>query len=377
MGSLFQGDPLPDVHTSTTNTTTAPDYYTNYLSDISKAGQTAINKPADQLVAPLTALQQQGYSQVPGAADAYKPGLSAAEQTVGQAAKGITPEMMQSLMNPYTQNVTNEMERLQQQNMQRNIMPQMKASFVGSGGLGGQRYANATGQALTDMQANLTGQQTSAMQKGYSDALQAAINQMQAQNQSATIQGQLAGKEQELGLTGAGALTKAGAEQQAFEQSKINAPLTNATNASNLLRGYTAPTSTTSNFTGPIAGVYSNSPLSQIAGTSALLASAFNTPAGGGTPYGTALANWAKGLFTSSATGDTSANAGNTVDANGNPVQPSGGNTVVNDPLGGGGDSYYPTPEPVVDSGAWTGAPNPYTSQTSGNYDPTGEGGVL
>jgi hypothetical protein len=241
--------------------------------------------------------------------------------------------------------------------MQRNIMPQMKASFVGSGGLGGQRYANATGQALTDMQANLTGQQTGAMQKGYSDALQAAINQMQAQNQSANVQGQLAGKEQELGLTGAGALTKAGAEQQAFEQSKINAPLTNATNASNLLRGYTAPTSTTSSFTGPIAGVYSNSPLSQIAGTSALLASAFNTPAGGGTPYGTQLANWVGSLFTPK--------PGSPAGVGTNQAPPGSDSTTI----GGGNPVNTTDPNaPVPDtSGTWTGSPDPYTNPVQTN----------
>jgi hypothetical protein len=84
--SLTQGDVLPDVNTTRSTSTVAPNYYTNYMSDIAKAGQTAMGKPADQLVAPLTAMQQQGYGQVPAAAEAYKPGLGAAEQTVGQAA---------------------------------------------------------------------------------------------------------------------------------------------------------------------------------------------------------------------------------------------------------------------------------------------------
>lgn len=295
--SLTQGDVLPDVNTTRSTATVAPDYYTNYMSDIAKAGQTAMGKPADQLVAPLTAMQQQGYGQVPAAAEAYKPGLGAAEQTVGQAAKGVTPELMQGLMNPYTSGVVDEMARLQQQNIQRNVMPQLKAGFVGSGGLGGQRYANALGQTTADMQANLTGLQTGALQKGYSEALQAALNQLQTQNQSAKIQGDLAGQAQTLGLTGAGALTKAGAEQQAYEQSKINAPLTTATNAAALLRGYTAPTTVTENFKGPMPGAYGNSTLSQIAGMSALLGSAFNPTSGGGTPYGQQVIDWLKKQF--------------------------------------------------------------------------------
>jgi hypothetical protein len=341
--SLTQGEPLPDVTTKRSTATVAPDYYTDYMSDIAKAGQTAMAKPADSLIAPLTAMQQQGYSQVPAAADSYKPGLSAAQETVGQVAKGITPELMQGLMNPYTGGVVDEMARLQQQNIQRNVMPQLKAGFVGTGGLGGQRYANAMGQTTSDMQANLTGQQTGALQKGYADALQAALNQMQIQNQSAITQGNLAEKEQSLGLTGAGALTKAGSELQAFEQSKINAPLTNATNAAALLRGYTAPTTVTEDFKGPLAGAYSNSTLADIAGMSSLLGSAFNTPSGGGTPYGKEFIDW----ITKKLTGGTPP-AGT----------PPAGTTTV-DWSGGNTDSTPSTYYPPTNNNTFTGTINP------------------
>jgi hypothetical protein len=119
----------------------------------------------------------------------------------------------------------------------------------------------------------LTGQQTGALQKGYADAMQAAYNQGNLFNQAATTQGNLAGQEQLLGLQGAGALTKGGAEQQAYEQSLIDAPLKNATNVSALMRGYTQPTTTTESATGPIPGVYSPSVMSQIAGLGTLLGS--------------------------------------------------------------------------------------------------------
>jgi hypothetical protein len=273
MADMFQGIAAPDVTTSKTTAAVAPQYWTDYQSKLASAGTTALDKPAGQMVAPLTALQTQGYGQLPTAAASYQPGLAAAETTVGKAAQGMSPEMIQSFMNPYTQNVVGEMERLQQQNIQRNIMPQLKASFVGSGGLGGQRYAGALGQTMADMQANLTGQQTGALQKGYADAMQAAYNQGNLFNQAATTQGNLAGQEQLLGLTGAGALTKGGAEQQAYEQSLIDAPLKNATNVSALMRGYTQPTTTTESATGPIPGVYSPSVMSQIAGLGTLLGS--------------------------------------------------------------------------------------------------------
>lgn len=60
-----------------------------------------------------------------------------------------------------------------------------------------------------------------------------------------------AGKEQELGLTGAGALTKAGAEKQAYEQSILDYPLKTATTVSGLLRGMSIPTTENETKVGP------------------------------------------------------------------------------------------------------------------------------
>jgi hypothetical protein len=123
------------------------------------------------------------------------------------------------------------------------------------------------------MQSNLLGAQTGALQQGYAQALQAAINEGQLQNQAGQIQGNLAGQEQTLGLTGAGAMTKGGAEQQAYEQAKINAPLTQATNVASLMKGYNVPSSTTETYKGPLPGAYGLSPLSQVTGLGSLVAS--------------------------------------------------------------------------------------------------------
>ena len=335
MADMFTGTVAPDVTTNKTQATVAPQYFTNYLSDIAQTGQASLARPADQLVAPLEAMQQQGYAAVPGAAEAYKPGLAAAQQTAAGVAQGVTPGRIQNLMNPYTTGVVDEMARLQQKNVQQNLMPQLKASFVGSGGLGGQRYANATGQTMADLQANLTGQQTGALQSGYNTALQTAIQEMQAQNQAAQTQGTLAGKEQELGLTGAGALTKAGAEQQAFKQAQINAPLTNASNVAGLLRGYNVPTTVQETYKGPLPGAYGNSPLSQIAGLGTLLGSAFGTTkdASGNivnTGAGNQLIDWAKGLLSGSSTTPT------------NPTNPTNNtNTPVTEDQADAWSRYY------------------------------------
>ena len=271
--SFTQGAPLPDITQTTTKATEAPQFYTDYLGGLAEAGQTALAKTPEQLVAPMTALQEQGYAAVPGAATAYQPGLATATQTAGEAA-GLTGADINQFMNPYTTNVVNEMERLAQQNIQRNVLPGLKAGFVGSGDLGSRRYAGALGQSMGDIQRNLTGQQYTALSAGYSDAVKAALQEQQNQLAAAKTQADLAAQEQTLGLTGAGALTKAGAEQQAYQQSLREAPLKTAANVAALMQGQQVPLSTTEKFVGPKAGLYQTSPLANILSVGTMLGAA-------------------------------------------------------------------------------------------------------
>jgi hypothetical protein len=272
--AITQGAPLPDIKTTETRTDNAPSYYTDYLTGLSTAGTTALARSPTQSVAGYDPLQVMGYSNLPAAATAGQEGINAAQDTAAQAAKGITPERIQALMNPYTSSVVDEMARLSQQNVQRNLLPTMKAGFVGTGGLGGQRYANALGQSLADVQAGLTGQQYGALSSGYTQALKGALDEASLQNQAAQTQGRLSDIEQTQALTGAGALTKAGAERQAYQQSLLDAPLKTATTASGLMRGITVPGGQTSTFVGPKAGNYQKSDLEQMIGVLSLIGSA-------------------------------------------------------------------------------------------------------
>lgn len=278
--SITQGSPLPDVTETTTTTQTTPDYYTKYLTDISKVGTDTLTRTAAEGIAGYDPLQDQGYGAIPTAAGAYKPGLTAAGQTAAAAARGITPDRISALMNPYTTNVVDEMARLSQQNMQRNLLPSLKAGFVGSGGLGSQRYAGALGQSLADVQANLTGQQYGALSKGYEGALKAAIDEMTGQTAASRAQADIAKQEQELGLTGASALTKAGAERQKYQQSILDYPMIQAKNVSDLMRGYQVPISDTKQFKGPRPGAYQQSPLATATGLIGVLGSAAAGTAG-------------------------------------------------------------------------------------------------
>lgn len=269
--AFTQGAPLPNITETTTTQQALPSYYTNYLSGLSQAGTSALGKTGAELVAGLDPLQKQAYAGIAGAADDYKTGLTNAQTTANAVASGLTPARIQNLMNPYTSGVVNEMARLQQQNIQRNLMPTLKAGFVGQGGLGSQRYANALGQTAADWQSNLLGAQTGALQKGYETALQTGIQEMGQQNQAAQIQGNLAKSAQELALNEMGALESAGARQQAYQQAQIDAPLKIATAVSNLLSGKNVPLGETKTFTGPKAGSYQASDLASILGVMSTL----------------------------------------------------------------------------------------------------------
>jgi len=254
--SLTQGSALPNI--TTTTTATVPDWYTNTVNAGTKIAQdqmgtTTIGPDGKPIFTPKTAaqglaaqdpLQLQGYAATPGAATSYIPGLTSATQTAGQAASAMNPAGIQQFMNPYINNVTNEQARLANQNFQRNVLPGISGSFVGTGGLGSQRYASALGQAGADFQANLSGQQNKSLADAYQSALTGAYNQGNLLNNVAQTQGTLAGKEQELGLKGASALTAAGAAQQQYKQSVLDYPLTNALNSMKVLSGLTIPQGT-------------------------------------------------------------------------------------------------------------------------------------
>jgi hypothetical protein len=168
----------------------------------------------------------------------------------------------------------------------------MKAGFVGSGALGSQRYANATGQTMSDISRDLLAQQTKTRMGGYQSALDAALKEQGQQTTAASALGNVGAQTETAAQGSLKSMSDLGAIEQAQEQAKINAPMTNATNAAALLRGYTYPTTTTETYKGP-ATSYGASPLAQIAGLGTLLGSGFNSSSG----WGNQLAGLLGGIF--------------------------------------------------------------------------------
>jgi hypothetical protein len=272
--SLLQGDPLPNITTTKSVDTTGPDWYTSYLEGLAKPGTELLQKSGADLVAPMSGLQTGVLDTAKaGGLGGYEGMLGEAQDTARLAAAGMTPEMIQSFMNPYTSNVVNEMERLQQQNLQRSLIPTLKGAFVGSGGAGGKRMYDAMGQMGADVQANLLGAQSKQLASGYDSALKAAMDQSGLYRQAAETERGLATTELDAKLKELERMYNLGGEEQKQAQTEIMAPLTAATGAANVFSNVKVPSTVSETANAPIPGAYSTSPLATIAGLGSLFAS--------------------------------------------------------------------------------------------------------
>ena len=263
--AIPQGSALTDM----TKQTVLPDFYTNYAQDI-LAGQKALsNRPFTTApmprVAGFTPAQLEAFQKTGTAADAYQPllgeataaaqgaaaapgALETAQPYLGAAGQTSVANIDQ-YMNPYMESVVNRIGELGTRNLSENIMPQIEGRYIQAGqlGYGGRGGASTpsgmmtdTARAVRDTSADILGQQTAALQSGYTQAAGLAgtdlsrmgqlagtagnLAQTQQQQQlaaSGALSG-LAGQAQGLGLTGAGALGSVGAQQQQQGQRSLD-----------------------------------------------------------------------------------------------------------------------------------------------------------
>ena len=294
---LFQGEAPPNVQTTRETAAVAPQYLTDYLTQLAQQGQqalgtldpktgtytaptqTALTTAGTPYVAPLTTLQKSAATNAPTDLYRYQDPMDKAYD-VGQEGTGVSAADISKFYNPYEAAVVGGMANSSMNLFQKNALPQLKASFAGTGGLGSTRYANAAGQSVTDMNTALLQEQNKARSAGYQSALDAALREMSGQTQSAQALGTLGAQEQQAATTGLKTQADIGAIEQAQNQALINAPTTMASNVAQILRGYTYPTVTTEKYDGP-ASSYGPSILSQIGGLGTLVASGSNSTGSG------------------------------------------------------------------------------------------------
>lgn len=299
------------LQSSQTQATQAPSYYTDYLSNIASKGAATIDPTTGAKYIGSQPLQETAFANVEDSAGAYKPTLTSAGTTLGSAVSATSPlsaatdyltaagtdpsKAAVGYMSPYTTSVVNQIGNLGQRNIMQNLAPQATAGAVGAGQFNSKRGSEVLGQIIQNANRDILGQQSSALEKGYQSALDAALkqNQLQAQmgqtagtlasqgqqnlTQAGAQQGQLASTEQALNLAEINALATLGEQQRTLKQNEQLFPLSNLSTLSGLLRGYNVPTTTKT--------TAEMSPLSALAGVGAGAVGLFTPGTGGSTPY--------------------------------------------------------------------------------------------
>lgn len=245
--------------------TTAPSFYTNYLSNLAQAGQTA--QQGAQYVG-AQPLQTQAFQQaacgfgtgqqaitsgqqylgqaagqnIAGAASPYlaagtsasplcalspyansamgSSGLSAASPYLGAAATNNPAAMAQQYMNPFISAAVQNMSDIAQRNIQQNLAPQAVAATVGSGQFGSQRGAQALGQIEANAEQCLNANIANMMSQGYGQALCAAGKQQALLGNIGQTAGTL---QQGANQIAAGLGSTAATAQQAQNQAQLQA----------------------------------------------------------------------------------------------------------------------------------------------------------
>lgn len=354
---LTEGSPLPNITTTQSQQTTAPSWYTDYLSNLANfvTGQTTgtpaktvdgvttaavpgtaqfvgaqpLQQAAFQLagnlaksygIDPATFLQTgTGASTDAGTATTAQPtatgtstdggiqpmGVSGALGNLQNLAKSditaaSTPggqSRIEEFMNPYTRQVVDTIGQLGQRQINQFLAPSAVGSAVGSGQFGSKRGAEVLGQAINQGLQNIGALQSQALQSGYSQALQAAQTEQDKRLAQNLGYGQLSQLGQGMTLADLNALATMGAQQQTIGQNEQLFPLQTALQGAQAVRGYSVPTGVSSTYTGPIPGAYAASPLSQIAGLGSIIGGVSNTP------FGKSVGNFLGGLLSNVTTG--------------------------------------------------------------------------
>ena len=288
--SLMQGSPLPNITTTQNQVTSAPSWYTDYLSDLAKGVTKGVTGATYANAQPLQTAAFEKAAKTTNTYPGYFDQAMQATSNVGQTditARPVDPKTglpikdgesrIEQFMNPYTTQVVDALGTLGQRNIQQFLAPQATASAVGTGQFGSKRGAEVLGQAINTGLMNTQAAQSQALQQGYTEALRAAQAD-QAQKLGAAQQyGTLATAGQAANLADINALATMGSQQQTINQNQQLFPLTAANLGAQALRGYNVPTSVANTYTGPIPGAYSASPLAQIAGLGSIIGGVSNT----------------------------------------------------------------------------------------------------
>lgn len=227
----------------------------NIIERARKDGSLPYSEYRGERIAPFSPLQQESfdlarrYAQpAPQYAQAQGTIQNALNRNIGREIepyiqRGTTApgaDEIGQFLNPYQQQVLENIGRQGSRNLMENILPGIQNRFISSGQYGSTGHQNLTNRAIRDTQEAVSQAQAQALHGGYNTALQAALGQQERQLQAGQLAGttagrdverqllggealqNLAGAEQNQGLKGVGVLSQLGGQQQQQEQNAAN-----------------------------------------------------------------------------------------------------------------------------------------------------------
>lgn len=277
---------------TTTQTTALPEWYNQYAQNLLGRAYATTSEPFQTYgaarVAGFTPDQQTAMQMTRQNVGSFQPFFQQGAQTVNQAAQGSAaqmaapmvqqgigtfPQSAQAYMNPYVQNVVNDVGTLAARNLRENLLPAVNRTFIGGGTFGGSRSAEFTNRAVRDANESAMRQQSDLMRQGYNEAANIFQNDQSRALQGANVMGNLGvsdlfrqmqagqiqagmGRDlQQMQAADTAALSGIGQQQQALNQQSANLayqdfqaqrdfPFVQAQRLAELGRGLSIPQST-------------------------------------------------------------------------------------------------------------------------------------
>jgi len=314
---LFQGSPPPATTTYGTTVSGIPQFMSDYTLGLLNRANAVAAEPYQAYgaarLAPFSPEQNRAFDLTAKSVGQFSPTINSAigmSQTAGNInalgsaqpylneANKTAPTVINSYMNPYTDQVVNRIGELGARNLKEQLMPAIGANFIRSGQYGSTGQQTAAGKALRDVSESTLAAQNQALQQGYGQAMsaaqadlarQAGLGQVAGNLASQTARDQLAAAGQMGTLANLGqtvnlkdlaALEAVGQTQQQQGQKNLDIayqdfleqrgyPAQQLSMLNSLVRGLPYSTTVSSQNTGP-ASTYQASPLSQIAGAASV-----------------------------------------------------------------------------------------------------------
>ena len=284
MASLFAGTPQTAPSYAAT-TTDVPKWLQDYTVDLFSQQRAVSGTPyqpyALPRIAETTAPTTQSQNLIQSNIGAYQPAVGGAIAGTQGLAGATSVGNVNAYMNPYTQNVTDQIAKLGARNLSENLLPAVSDQFIRAGQFGSSGMGTFGERALRDTQESILANQTNALNTGYTQALGASQADLARQQGALAQTADLAKMQQGLTTADAAALESIGTTQQAQQQkgldvayqdylNQIQYPQTQINNMSTTLRGLPPTAVPTTGTTSGTTTTFAPSPLSALAGAYSL-----------------------------------------------------------------------------------------------------------